>query len=55
MSSGTSNFPVGDAQKQCAFKLGNRKVKPIRGDGLIDAKWMNGKYNELREGLAHQT
>ena len=45
MSSRASNFPVGDAQRQCAFVLSNRKVNPIRGDGLIEAKWVGRKYD----------
>ena len=44
MSRKTSNFPVGDAQKQCASELSNCKVNPIGGDGLIGAKRMNVKY-----------
>ena len=45
MSSGTSKFPVGNAQKQCAFEMSNRKVNPIGGDGPIDVNWMGGKDN----------
>ena len=45
MSSGTSKFPLGDAQKQCAYKLGKGEVNPIGGDGPIDANWMGGKDN----------
>ena len=44
MSSGTSEVPVGNAQKCCASELSNRKVNPIGGDGLIDAKWRDDKY-----------
>ena len=43
VSSGTSKVPVGNAQKQCAYKLSNRKVNLIGGDGQIDAKWMGDK------------
>ena len=45
MSSETSNFLVGDAQKQCALGLNNRKVKPIGGDGPIGANWIDGRYD----------
>ena len=43
MSSGTSKFPVGNAQNQCASGLNNRKVNPIGGDGPIDAKRMGDR------------
>ena len=45
VSSGTSNFPVGDARKQCASNLNNRIVNPLGGDGPIDANGMSNKYN----------
>ena len=45
MSSGTSKFPVGNAQRQRAFELSNCKVNPIGGDGPIDVNWMGGKDN----------
>ena len=45
MSSGTSKLPVGNAQRQRAFELSNRKVNPIGGDGPIDVNWMGGKDN----------
>ena len=45
VSSGTSKFPMGNAQKQRAFESSNRKVNPIGGDGPIDVNWMGGKDN----------
>ena len=45
MSSGTSKFPVGNAQRQRAFESSNHKVNPNGGDGTIDVNWMGGKDN----------
>ena len=45
MSIGTSNFPVRAAQMLCASESRNRKVDPIVNDGLIEAKWLDDKYN----------
>ena len=45
MSSETSKFPVGNAQRQRAIESSNRKVNPIGGDGPIDVNWMGGKDN----------
>ena len=45
VSSGTSKFPVGNAQKPCAFYVSNCKVNPIGGDGPIVVNWMGGKDN----------
>lgn len=44
VSSGASNFTVGNAQEYCASDLGECKINPIGGDKLIDAKWMDGKH-----------
>ena len=45
VSSGTSKFPVGNAQRQRAFESSNHKVNPIGGDGPIDVNRMGGKDN----------
>ena len=44
MSSGTSKFTVGDAQKDYASDVSKGKVNPIKGDELTGAKWMAGKH-----------
>ena len=43
VSSWTSNFIVGSAQEFCFTDLDKCKVNPIRGDGLTDAKRIDGK------------
>ena len=43
VSSGTSNFPMGNAQKYCVADLSECKVKPIGGDGIIDAQIDEGQ------------
>ena len=44
VSSGTSNFPVGNAQNHHVSDLCKSKVNLIKGDRLIDAKRMDEKY-----------
>ena len=43
MSSGTSKYTVGNAQKYCLPDVSKHEVNLIGGDEMIDAKWMDGK------------
>ena len=43
VSSGTSDFTVGNEQEYCATDLSECKVNPIGVDRLTDAKWSDGK------------
>lgn len=45
MSRGTSNFPLGNAQKHTASDLSKSRVNLIGGGGLINAKWMDDIYD----------
>ena len=46
VSSGTSNFAVGNAQEYCTTDLGERNGNSIGVNGLTDAKWMGDKRGD---------